>query len=278
MGASTETEDLRASSRATSPHRRARRRPRSASSRSWRASPPPCDEHADPTHVTASGIVVGRRGTVLHLHKRLGIWMQPGGHIDPGETPDVAARREATEELGLDVTHPAAGPRLIHLDVHEAALGHTHLDLRYLLLGADDDPAPAARREPRRPLVHLGRGHGHGRRRAGRRIAAGPRRRRGRSRDRRPRPPARGAGPRHLHHPAAAPSRRPARDVGARRGRGPAGRAGGRAGRRRRTARPRWPPRRRISRSRSPASPSGAAPWSSACTPPPARRAATCRP
>ena len=49
--------------------------------------PAPCDEHADLTHVTASGIVVGRRGTVLHLHKRLGIWMQPGGHIDAGETP-----------------------------------------------------------------------------------------------------------------------------------------------------------------------------------------------
>ena len=47
----------------------------------------PCDEHAGPTHVTASGIVVGRRGTVLHRHKKLGIWMQPGGHIDPGEAP-----------------------------------------------------------------------------------------------------------------------------------------------------------------------------------------------
>ncbi len=82
----------------------------------------PCDEHAGPTHVTASGIVVGRRGTVLHLHKRLGIWMQPGGHIDAGETPDAAAQREATEELGLAVEHPAAGPLLIHLDVHEAAL------------------------------------------------------------------------------------------------------------------------------------------------------------
>ena len=47
----------------------------------------PYDEHAGPTHVTASGIVVGRRGTVLHRHKKLGIWMQPGGHIDAGETP-----------------------------------------------------------------------------------------------------------------------------------------------------------------------------------------------
>jgi 8-oxo-dGTP pyrophosphatase MutT (NUDIX family) len=108
----------------------------------------PYDEHADATHVTASGIVVGRRGTVLHLHKRLGIWMQPGGHIDAGETPDMAAQREATEELGLHVKHPAGGPRLIHLDVHVAALGHTHLDLRYLLLGADGDPHPPPDESP----------------------------------------------------------------------------------------------------------------------------------
>ncbi|HEY3841689.1 MAG TPA: NUDIX domain-containing protein [Acidimicrobiales bacterium] len=104
--------------------------------------PDPGNEHADPTHVTASALVVGTRGTVLHLHKRLGRWMQPGGHIDPGEAPPDAARREATEELGLAVEHPADGPRLIHLDVHEAALGHTHLDLRYLLLGPEADPDP----------------------------------------------------------------------------------------------------------------------------------------
>ena len=108
----------------------------------------PCDEHADPTHVTASGIVVGTRGTVLHLHKRLGIWMQPGGHIDAGETPAAAARREATEELGLAVEHPASGPLLINLDVHEAALGHTHLDLRYLLIAGDDDPHPPPDESP----------------------------------------------------------------------------------------------------------------------------------
>jgi 8-oxo-dGTP pyrophosphatase MutT (NUDIX family) len=110
--------------------------------------PSPCDEDADPTHATASAIVVGPRGTVLHLHKRLGIWMQPGGHIDAGETPPVAARREATEELGLAVEHPATGPLLLHLDVHEAALGHTHLDLRYLLLTGDDDPHPPPGESP----------------------------------------------------------------------------------------------------------------------------------
>jgi 8-oxo-dGTP pyrophosphatase MutT (NUDIX family) len=108
----------------------------------------PCDEHAGPTHVTASGIVVGRRGTVLHRHKKLGIWMQPGGHIDAGETPDEAALREATEELGLAVAHPHTGPLLLHIDVHQAAHGHTHLDLRYLLLGADADPLPPPGESP----------------------------------------------------------------------------------------------------------------------------------
>ena len=108
----------------------------------------PCDEHADPIHVTASGIVVGPRGTVLHRHKRLGTWMQPGGHIDAGETPDVAARREAQEELGLAISHPADGPRLLQIDVHDAARGHYHLDLRYLLLGEDADPKPPPGESP----------------------------------------------------------------------------------------------------------------------------------
>jgi len=108
----------------------------------------PFSEQTDPTHVTASAIVVGTRGTVLHLHKRLGRWMQPGGHINPGEAPPEASRREAIEELGLHVEHPKGGPRLIHLDVHEAALGHTHLDLRYLLVGSADDPHPLPGESP----------------------------------------------------------------------------------------------------------------------------------
>ena len=104
--------------------------------------PAPLDEHADPVHVTGSALIVGRRGIVLLKHRRLGIWVQPGGHVDPGETPWDAARREGTEETGLPLRFPAGGPELAHVDVHPGGRGHTHLDLRYVLDGGDADPAP----------------------------------------------------------------------------------------------------------------------------------------
>jgi 8-oxo-dGTP pyrophosphatase MutT (NUDIX family) len=102
----------------------------------------PFDEQADPTHVTASAIVVGPRGVVLHRHRRLHRWLQPGGHVDLEETPPEAAVRECVEETGLPVSHPSDGPILAHLDVHTAARGHVHLDLRYLLWAPDLPPAP----------------------------------------------------------------------------------------------------------------------------------------
>jgi 8-oxo-dGTP pyrophosphatase MutT (NUDIX family) len=105
----------------------------------------PFDEHDDPTHVTGSAIVLGEDGRVLlHRHKLLGIWLQPGGHAEPGEDAATAARRETVEETGLRATHPTPGPTLVHVDVHEGPRGHVHLDLRYLLHARTDDPfAPA---------------------------------------------------------------------------------------------------------------------------------------
>lgn len=103
--------------------------------------PAPLDPAADPTHVTASAVVVGPRGILLHRHLRLGIWLQPGGHVEPAEAPWDAAVREVGEETGLAAAHPGPAPHLLHVDVHPAPRGHVHLDLRYLL-HADGDPAP----------------------------------------------------------------------------------------------------------------------------------------
>jgi 8-oxo-dGTP pyrophosphatase MutT (NUDIX family) len=106
----------------------------------------PFDQRSDPIHVTGSAIVVGPRGVILLRHKRLGLWLQPGGHIDQGETPWEAALREAAEETGLDVRWAGLGadgvPPLMHVDVHAGGRGHTHLDLRYLVDGGDADPDP----------------------------------------------------------------------------------------------------------------------------------------
>ena len=103
----------------------------------------PYDEDADPVHVTGSAIITGTRGVVLHLHKRMGLWLQPGGHVDPGEDPADAALREAVEETGLDLVHAHDPPRIAHVDAHDGPKGHCHLDVRYLLVATSDaDPTP----------------------------------------------------------------------------------------------------------------------------------------
>ncbi|MEY2553096.1 MAG: hypothetical protein QOC57_956, partial [Ilumatobacteraceae bacterium] len=107
----------------------------------------PFAEHAATTHVTASAIVTGEAGVVLHLHKRLGLWLQPGGHIDVGEMPWQAARRETLEETGLEPT-PADETRLLHVDVHPGPRGHTHLDLRYHFTAPPVAPQPPEGESP----------------------------------------------------------------------------------------------------------------------------------
>ena len=73
-------------------------------------------------------------------HKKLGKWLQPGGHWEANELPDEAATREVFEETGLAVK--LIGDRLpresdqmrpygIQLNVIKEG-EHEHLDLIYL--------------------------------------------------------------------------------------------------------------------------------------------------
>ena len=99
------------------------------------------DESTQDHHITASAFVVSERGMILHLHRRLGIWVQPGGHIDEGESPDEAALRETREETGLPVE--LANPiEIFHVDVHPGPRGHTHYDVRLIVKSEPVDPSP----------------------------------------------------------------------------------------------------------------------------------------
>ncbi len=55
-------------------------------------------------HFTASALIQNDEGKVLLVyHKKLDVWLYPGGHIEANETPDEALVREVKEETGLDV-------------------------------------------------------------------------------------------------------------------------------------------------------------------------------
>lgn len=106
-------------------------------------------------HITASAAIVelASRRTLLHYHKRLGRWLQVGGHLDGEADIAQAARREAREETGLpDLRfYPVADlPVPIDIDVHCIPQSgdkaeHLHLDFRYILVTSQPDalaPAP----------------------------------------------------------------------------------------------------------------------------------------
>jgi len=116
------------------------------------ASAPFYRGHYMPGHLTASAVVVdpSRTRALLIFHEKLQLWLQPGGHFEPGEEdPLVAATREAQEETGL-ACEPGLPEPLFDLDVHtipaRAAKGdrpaepaHDHFDLRFLLVASSED-------------------------------------------------------------------------------------------------------------------------------------------
>lgn len=50
---------------------------------------------------TAGGLVIQNSKILLVRHKKLGIWLAPGGHIEDLEMPHQAALREVLEETGI---------------------------------------------------------------------------------------------------------------------------------------------------------------------------------
>lgn len=89
-------------------------------------------------HFTASALLVsadGRR-TLLTHHRKLGRWLQPGGHADGDIDLARVALTEASEESGLPGLRVEGG--IFDLDRHwiperKGVPGHWHHDVRYVV-------------------------------------------------------------------------------------------------------------------------------------------------
>jgi 8-oxo-dGTP pyrophosphatase MutT (NUDIX family) len=92
-------------------------------------------------HVTGSAWLVDATGTrvLLTHHRKLGRWLQLGGHSDGDDDPLRVACREAEEESGLNAT--VLSPELFDVDIHPIPArrsdpAHHHFDLRFALRAA----------------------------------------------------------------------------------------------------------------------------------------------
>jgi 8-oxo-dGTP diphosphatase len=79
----------------------------------------------------AAGVYAMRGSQLLMLERAagmmIGFWSVPGGHVDPGETPQEAATRELLEEAGIRPT----GPLWLVTAVPLQGYGRDLLSLRY---------------------------------------------------------------------------------------------------------------------------------------------------
>jgi 8-oxo-dGTP pyrophosphatase MutT (NUDIX family) len=92
----------------------------------YRTRPP--DE--PPTHLVSYVLLVA--------HRKAGLWLPPGGHVEPGEDPWHTAVREAGEELGLAPGAPRASPAFLTVTRTVGPGTHTDVSLWYVVETAAD--------------------------------------------------------------------------------------------------------------------------------------------
>lgn len=87
--------------------------------------------HVVPVDPVARVVLLGR-------HRLAQLWLPAGGHVEPGEDPLTAARREAREEMGVDADFTIVGTDPLLLSVTPIGGvedGHVHITLWYVIGG-----------------------------------------------------------------------------------------------------------------------------------------------
>ena len=143
------------------------------------AHPDAMSKQGPPAHLTGSVVVLDAdaTSTLLTHHRRALAWFQLGGHYEAGDASVWdAARREATEESGIDAL--TVLPGIVQLDRHvlvgDFGTCREHLDVRFAAVVPRDararvseesldvrwwpvDGLPAGTRDELAPLVEAGR-------------------------------------------------------------------------------------------------------------------------
>ncbi|WP_292647815.1 NUDIX domain-containing protein [Nocardioides sp.] len=89
---------------------------------------------------------------LLGDHRKSGLWLPSGGHVEPGENPVETVRRECVEELGVQARfHPDLGPRPLFITVNTTRPDrpdtHTDVSLWFVLAHDREDPLEPDERE-----------------------------------------------------------------------------------------------------------------------------------
>ena len=93
-------------------------------------------------HLVAYAVVVDPAAQKILLvdHKKSGLWLPPGGHVDINEHPRHAAIRECLEELGVTAKLLFEEPMFLSTVVTVgSAAGHTDVDIWYVMQGNCQD-------------------------------------------------------------------------------------------------------------------------------------------
>lgn len=77
---------------------------------------------------------------LLADHKKSGLWLPPGGHVEPGEHPNETVKREIQEELGIEAHFLFDHPQFLSVTETTGNIGkHTDVSLWYVLRGDSEE-------------------------------------------------------------------------------------------------------------------------------------------
>ena len=96
-----------------------------------------------PQHLVSYFVLVdrSRRQLLLVDHKKSGLWLPGGGHVEPDEHPQTTVSRELTEELGLTPAFVWHDPLFLTVArTVGTTAGHTDVSLWYVLDGICTHP------------------------------------------------------------------------------------------------------------------------------------------